>query len=135
MRGVYTVLESTASMIIRILTCGSRTASEVLFFVRTKKSTQKKSAPDGAPFRYAFLLREKSRAHLPVRPFALPLAALTLRSAALGPALSRRDFLSRGPVARLPERDPFGALTQSLAVLRRAIRGGNVKTNVSRWLN
>jgi hypothetical protein len=28
--------------------CGSRTAGEVLFFARAKKSTQKKARPDGA---------------------------------------------------------------------------------------
>jgi hypothetical protein len=32
----------------RICNCGSRTAGEVLFFARAKKSTQKKARPDGA---------------------------------------------------------------------------------------
>ena len=32
-----------------------------------------------------------------------------------------------GQFARIPARDPFGALTQSLAVLGGAIRGGNIK--------
>jgi hypothetical protein len=32
----------------RIYNCGSRTAGEVLFFARAKKSTQKKARPDGA---------------------------------------------------------------------------------------
>jgi hypothetical protein len=68
----------------------------LLLFARAKRSNQEKARPHGALF---------------------------LRSSALGPALSPRDFLSRGPVAHLPVRDPCGALTQSLAVLGRAIRG------------
>jgi hypothetical protein len=39
------------------------------------------------------------------------------------PALVQRDILPRGPVAHIPVRDPFGALSQSLAVLGCAIRG------------
>src|SRR3989344_8949972 len=56
------------------------------------------------------------------------MAPLIRRSAALGPALSQRVILTRGPVARIPARDPFGALTQSLAVLGGAIRGLNAKS-------
>src|SRR3989344_9505712 len=40
-----------------------------------------------------------------------------------GPALAQRDFLSRGPVAHIPVRDPFGALAKSLTRLGCAIRG------------
>ena len=52
------------------------------------------------------------------------------------PALAQRDSLSRGPVAHLPVRDPFGAPAQSLAGLGCAIRGfEKPHTDDLRWRN
>ena len=48
---------------------------------RGPKETKRKHAPERATLsRYASSSAGKPRAHIPVRPFALPLAALTLRS-------------------------------------------------------
>ena len=50
--GMYSVIQalksSRAARATQKPNCGSRTAGEVLFFARAKKSTQKKHAPDGA---------------------------------------------------------------------------------------
>jgi hypothetical protein len=53
--------------------------------------------------RDTFLSRQEG-----IQRSAPPDAALIFRSAALGPALSPRDFLSRGTVTRFPARDPSG---------------------------
>src|SRR6185369_12286052 len=66
--------------------CGSRTAVEVLFFVSTKKSTQKKATPGGA------------KTFVTTPP--------------LGPALPDAASCRGGTVACIPVCDPFGALTQ-----------------------
>jgi hypothetical protein len=89
----------------------------------TKRNTPRMARPAAC----AILLRLRSSPHIPVRAFALPfMAALTPRIRGFG---ARRcpdaRSLSRGTVARLPARDPCGALAQSLAVLGRAIRGVN----------
>src|SRR3990170_7524051 len=72
--------------------------------------------------RFAVLLRDESPGHA--------LHGVPARRGAGPPdhRLSNRLALSRGPVARIPARDPFGALSQSPAVLGFAPYGDPKKT-------
>jgi hypothetical protein len=72
----------------RIYNCGSRTAGEVLFFARAKKSTQKKARPDGA--------------NTPLRFSPVPARAPTRRAPTtrLGLEHEARDFSGTGCDAR-----------------------------------
>ena len=100
------------------------------FLCSCKESYQRKHAPRCRAFSLRFLLREKSRAHLLVRPFALPLAALTLRSAALGPTLSHATPVA-GDSRPRPVGDPSGFLPKPCGAQARQ-RGLNINTNQQR---
>ena len=90
----------------------------VAFFACAKKATKGLSQPRiPARDRHSCILYIKSTP---------PDAALLLRSAALGPARSHATPVAGERRAR-PERDPCGAQSQSLSVLRRGIGGGKGK--------